>query len=435
VPYVAVDDTDSVKGMCTTFLLTEIIRSFPDLDVLGYPRLVRLNPNIPWKTRGNAALYVRLGKGYGKRFKIGDIVNKSVFGYSQGREAGSVDDVFSTVKSLVEKMAVFEDEKTNPGFAVTEKKPSESFYWKAVRRPVNLEDAVLELEKSGAIYGGFKNKRGLIGSAAALAWRPKKRTYELIAYRDRKRWGSPRKIDEKSVMDMDHEFPETFDNYDYGNGYMAITPHTPCPILYGIRSVSPDVLERARRTVRGEGAERWMIFMSNQGTDDNIVKRKISEIKGYESVAVRGKVMERPHTIDGGHVIFGISDGTGSIDCAAYEPTKEFRNIVRSLIPGDIVEVRGGVREGPFTINLEKMRIIKLEKNIVKLHNPKCPKCGKRMKSTGRGGYYRCRDCGTKVRGREETATIKRDIEEKWYEVPVCARRHLAMPLKLMPLL
>ena len=38
--FVAVDDTDSMKGNCTTFLATEIIREFQDLDLIGNPRLV-----------------------------------------------------------------------------------------------------------------------------------------------------------------------------------------------------------------------------------------------------------------------------------------------------------------------------------------------------------------------------------------------------------
>jgi tRNA(Ile2)-agmatinylcytidine synthase len=49
------------------------------------------------------------------------------------------------------------------------------------------------------------------------------------------------------------------------------------------------------------------------------------------------------------------------------------------------------------------------------------------MESAGRGQGYRCRDCGTaseRVRKR-----IDRDLERGWYEVPPCARRHVAKPL------
>ena len=73
--FIAVDDTDSMKGNCTTFLATEIIREFSDLDLIGNPRLVRLNPAVPWKTRGNGALVMRFGKGAGKKRLIGRIVS------------------------------------------------------------------------------------------------------------------------------------------------------------------------------------------------------------------------------------------------------------------------------------------------------------------------------------------------------------------------
>ena len=435
MPYISLDDTDSVKGMCTTFLLTEVIREFPEMDVIGYPRLVRLNPNIPWKTRGNAALSVRLGKGYGRKVKIGEIEGKGIYAYERGRDAGDIEEIFEKVKALVEKWAVFDDVKTNPGLVVSKRKIPEGYYWKAVRGVVELDDAISELDKVGAPYHGFKNRRGLIGATGALSWRPRKRTYELIAYRYPERWGTEREIDEESVKEMDRRFPETFDNYDYRNRYIAIKPNTPCPILYGIRAVVPYRLEEAHRTVKGEKEERWMIFQSNQGTDDHLVRKRISEINGYESVIIRGKVVGEPRTIEGGHVIFSIDDGTGVIDCAAYEPTKEFRDVVRELIKGDFIEVYGGVHDRPFTLNIEKMRVINLEKKIVKVHNPRCPKCGKRMKSTGRDGYYRCKRCGIKIKGGEEFEEMERKIEKGWYEVPVCARRHLAMPLKIRPLL
>ena len=74
--YVAVDDTDSVKGNCTTFLATEIIKELSDLDLIGNPRLVRLNPAVPWKTRGNGSLVMRFGKGIGGRRRIGMLDGK-----------------------------------------------------------------------------------------------------------------------------------------------------------------------------------------------------------------------------------------------------------------------------------------------------------------------------------------------------------------------
>ena len=76
--YLSVDDTDSTEGLCTTFLATEIIKSV-DLDLIGYPRLVRLNPAVPWKTRGNGSLSLKFGYGTGKKTKIGRIGNRDIF--------------------------------------------------------------------------------------------------------------------------------------------------------------------------------------------------------------------------------------------------------------------------------------------------------------------------------------------------------------------
>ena len=56
--HIGIDDTDSILGGCTTYtaalLFQELLsKGFKPLD---FPWLVRLNPNIPWKTRGNGAI-------------------------------------------------------------------------------------------------------------------------------------------------------------------------------------------------------------------------------------------------------------------------------------------------------------------------------------------------------------------------------------------
>ena len=60
--HLGLDDTDSEEGMCTTYLITIILQKLlkEETIMLDYPNLIRLNPNIPWKTRGNAALCLRL---------------------------------------------------------------------------------------------------------------------------------------------------------------------------------------------------------------------------------------------------------------------------------------------------------------------------------------------------------------------------------------
>ena len=56
------DDTDSPKGMCTTFLAYKIVDLLKkqDTEFLDFPKLIRFNPNIPWKTRGNGAVSMKI---------------------------------------------------------------------------------------------------------------------------------------------------------------------------------------------------------------------------------------------------------------------------------------------------------------------------------------------------------------------------------------
>jgi tRNA(Ile2)-agmatinylcytidine synthase len=429
--YIGIDDTDSKSAMCTTYLISELMREFSEHDVIGYPRLVRLNPNIPWKTRGNGAIAIRFGKGFGKGFIIGELDGKKCLGYFKGKDV-RIHNAKKRLDKIMEENAQFGDKNTNPAFIITQRKPPQLLYWKGVRSIVDLKEVKEILRNQGAVFKGYKNARGLIGAACALSWRPKDKTYEVIVYREKKRWGTKRRIDEKSVIRMDRDFSSTFNNYDYNNNEVVIAPNSPCPVLFGIRGNEPKDLPKAMNRIGTEKKDRWILFETNQGTDEHLLKKSIDRISKYQSVITSGRVRTFPRTIKGGHVFFTITN-RGKIDCAAYEPTKEFRALARKLVIGDRVEVYGGVRKEPLTINIEKLRILKLVEKYEKIGNPKCPKCKKRTKSMGRDAGYRCPKCKTKIK--EEYAVkrrIKRDIKEGFYEVPVCARRHLAKPLSRM---
>ncbi|MCG7852937.1 MAG: tRNA(Ile2) 2-agmatinylcytidine synthetase, partial [Methanosarcinaceae archaeon] len=54
---IGIDDTDSREGMCTTYLGAVLLDELTVYGtVVGYPLLIRLNPTIPYKTRGNASI-------------------------------------------------------------------------------------------------------------------------------------------------------------------------------------------------------------------------------------------------------------------------------------------------------------------------------------------------------------------------------------------
>ena len=60
--HLGVDDTDSIRGGCTTYIASLLVEKLKRLNVkfLDYPNLIRLNPNVPWKTRGNGAICLRI---------------------------------------------------------------------------------------------------------------------------------------------------------------------------------------------------------------------------------------------------------------------------------------------------------------------------------------------------------------------------------------
>ena len=61
--HIGIDDTDSPAGLCTTYLgtlLTYFILEEKEFRLIDYPQLIRLNPNVPFKTRGNGSVCIRV---------------------------------------------------------------------------------------------------------------------------------------------------------------------------------------------------------------------------------------------------------------------------------------------------------------------------------------------------------------------------------------
>ena len=415
--WIGIDDTDSKKGGCTTYIAAVLARRLEKIGakVLGYPRLIRLNPNCPYKTRGNAAIALKA-------------------------DAESIDPLRRIAVEVVEEYSEL-DEGAETGIAFLRGEPDErlrSFYWRAVRELIPLEDAFKLAEEVGAELIYYHDGKGVVGALAAIgADLEAGKTYELIAHRTREYWGTVRRIDPTSVFEMDRATrPYTFDNVDYETGEIRIAPHTPCPVLLGVRGVDPKILEKAFRMLRiHEPVEFVTIFESNQGTDAHYQKLRIRDLRDGVSAIVEGTVSEHPRTDIGSHVFFKLRDGTGEVFCAAYEPTKSFRKIVLQLIPGDEVIAFGAVKQKPqgLTLNLEKIYVRKLAKRVIR-RPPTCPNCGKRMKSLGKRRGYRCKKCGFKLgKEAEEALEVRRQLREGFYEVPPSARRHLTKPLSIEP--
>jgi tRNA(Ile2)-agmatinylcytidine synthase len=309
------------------------------------------------------------------------------------------------------------------------------YAFRAIYEFITIEEAEEFGKSVGCEIHKFKKGRGIIGSIAAISLPLKDYTYELLAYRSSENYGTKRCIDYESVYQMDKEtFPDTFENIDYSEDYIAIEPKTPCPVLYGIRSNTVDALKEAKNIVEvSEPIVDWCIFKTNQHTDMHIQKASdISSMKQFGCYEVVGEVKNKPTIIDGGHMFFYIFDESGEIECGAYEPTKNFRKVVSKLLPGDIIKVYGGIGEQN-TFNIEKFQVIKL--NDVEYKNPIC-QCGKRMTSAGKNKGFKCKKCGNRVESNEKVPIkIKRFLKNsQFYETPVSARRHLSKPLCRMNL-
>lgn len=405
--FIGIDDTDSEKGLCTTYLAAVMMERLQPLgDVVGRPKLIRLNPCARYKTRGNAALAFQL-------------------------ESDHPEEVKDVALETVLELSDFSGMNTNPGLVVAPNVTAEmtAFYRRAVTEILEIKEAKKLLDEEEIWYRGFKKGRGLIGALAAVGADLPDFTYELITYRERSRWGTPRSIDEKSVWRADAlTYPRTWDTVDHHNNRIVFAPHSGDPVLFGIRGSDPEAILEAFQTIKSEPVERSVLYQTNQGTDAHILNSVVDDVRDNHSYRLRGLVAEPAQAIAGGHLFFRLQKGASRINCAAFEPTKNFRAIVKQLALGDELEVYGSVQEG--TLNLEKINILRLA-DKVETSAPICPQCQRRMESAGKGQGYRCRRCKTRADGRVRILS-PRDLETGYYEVPPCARRHLSMPLVRM---
>ncbi|AUV80478.1 tRNA(Ile2) 2-agmatinylcytidine synthetase [Salinigranum rubrum] len=412
---IALDDTDSrERGMCSTYLATRLAETLVDAGSDVERRLlVRLNPAIEHKTRGNAAVALHT--------------------------SCAPSAAFDHACRAVERWSEFEDDRTSPGVVVAPGDPSAvpepiaRFARDAVRERHSLDAALSLAEEHGYDHRGWDGGRGRIGALAAVgAWAGMDEwTYEHISYRAFERCGTPREVDAETVFAAaDWGYPTVWDTVDRVEGEPVCVPNAPGPILYGVRGDDPVRCREVAERIESEPVDRRATFVTNQGTDAHLHDDDFGSLRDGRASRVSGVVTSAPETRRGGHVFFGFGpssetdvDDEGGVDCVAFEPTKRFRDRVRSLRRGDRLTVCGEVSAG--TLKLEKFAVRSLVR--VERATPTCPDCGRTMKSAGADQGYRCRDC--KTRSESVVEEVDRILEPGWYEVPPCARRHVAKPL------
>jgi tRNA(Ile2)-agmatinylcytidine synthase len=461
---VGIDDTDSREGgLCTTYVATLLAEAVADAGGRVAGRyLVRLNPAVEAKTRGNAALAVHV-----------DL---------------PVDRAFDLARRTVEEWALTADPHTSPGVVVAPGSPDDpdavpdpvaAFARAAVREHHDRERALELCERAGYRQAGWAGGRGRIGALAAVGARRGLAdvtwTYERIAYRAFDRCGTPREVDRESVFAAaEAAYPRAWDTVDRETGEAVCVPRAPGPVLYGIRGDDRGAVEGVAARIDSEPVARAATFETNQGTDVHLGPGRVGDLRDGRGYRVDGVVATAPETRRGGHVFVtlvppdepaddpgggdeegadldpdpdpdhGSRPGGPRLQCVAFAPTGRFRDRVRALRPGDRVTVCGeyGVRgdgpggdgelerdgdgDDPAALKLEKFAVrdlVRTERRV-----PACPDCGRSMESAGRDQGYRCRDCRTTAPGKERVP-VERELARGWYEVPPTARRHVAKPL------
>lgn len=411
------DDTDSRQGMCTTYLAYKVVDFLlkQKAKFVDHPLLIRLNPNIPWKTRGNGAVALRI-------------------------EVDNIEKIVEGVRALVEQNSHL-GVGANPGlvFYAGEKIPDsiKEFAERALYDVLSRKKALEVANANGVKCYTLGNGMGIVGALAAVGTQLEQdHTFEIIAYRKEQNCGKPRALSKGSVIAMSEEtYPNTYNNYDYKHERVLISPHGPDPIFCGIRGEDPNIVLQAFLMLDvAEELEGYMVFRTNHGTNMHLAHQfDLSNLKTYTSGHITGTVDGEPHVITGGHTFFKIRNDLGSALCAVYEPTG-LSNLAAKLCHEDVIKIGGGVRKAtskhPKVINVEYIQILKLAKKFEYL-NPLCKICSKRMKSEGKKKGYQCEHCGFKdPKAQKITVELPREIKEGLYVPVPKAHRHLTKPLQ-----
>jgi len=414
--HIGIDDTDSPKGMCTTFLAYKIINRLKkeNVDFLDFPNLVRFNPNIPWKTRGNGAVGIKISTTNPKKIK--NLVKKFVKQYSDVKNGANPGLVFC------------QDEKIPNEFT----KLSSDAMWKLIHR--NEAKKILSKHNFDFFYLG--NGQGLVGATGVLGYNFQDETYELLSYRKSSQFGKKRILDKSKVKKMQEKtYPNTFNSFDSKKNKVLLMPHGPDPVFYGVRGEDSMTLISASKMIQPrEKLAGYLIFKSNQGTGDHLKNKiDVNNFTPYTSGTLQGFVITKPIVSKGGHVFFSIIVDNVKINCAVYKPTR-ITDVAKELIVGDILKVGGGIRKAtkthPRILNLEFIQIIKLKKKYKSI-NPFCTNCKKHMKSKGKNQGFQCVRC-KKTANHKNRQFMTRSVEEKIYIPDVSAHRHLTKPVQRM---
>ena len=158
--WIGIDDTDSRDGGCTTFICFEFVCRLYEKGycLTGYPRLVRLNPQVPWKTRGNGSVAVDIAKNGKEKISFARRDNRMLY-LDPDADDGDVkrEEATSILEEVLDEYAEFDAADTNPAYVVSSEQFPSDFYQRAVHELVGIQDAVSMIESLDGSYNLMKN--------------------------------------------------------------------------------------------------------------------------------------------------------------------------------------------------------------------------------------------------------------------------------------
>ena len=200
--WIGLDDTDEREHGCTTHDFNELLNHLSSSGFsIDDPRLVRLWPFAPNRTRGNAALAAAIRTEESARLE------------------SCINSWFLTRFSDLKKGG--ELHSAQPVLIMTMNQLPESIYWDTVTQFVGLSDRLNQLETiPHRVWSTPAGQGGIIGASAAIAWRGTHDfTWECTAWRQTQ---GERRVPPNIVENMSELYPSTFMNRDPNAGRSLI---------------------------------------------------------------------------------------------------------------------------------------------------------------------------------------------------------------------
>lgn len=406
--WIGLDDTDSVDKGCTTWEFNLLLSHLESdgYEIKGQPRLVRLWPFAPQRTRGNAALSAEFDIGQDDEKHFQNSLEKWFMERFHSRKSAPLG--------------------SNPALCYSKSQLPEQWYWQGVRGFVELENRIKQLHSqlgcrfwTANLDESLEGLRGLIGASSAIAWAGEEDwTFEATAWRMPENIGGIRKVPYELVEKMSLQFPQCIMNRDPNAGKSLIAPRTPCPVLYGIRAETEESANSAHLWLQShadvENSVAYRVFRSNQATDDHL--ERITE----------GVITNSPVEVKGGHSSIQAYSGGRKFTLVAFKQGGEVNSLLKQLNVGDRISWLGLISPDG-SIHLEKLVVNSAVPRS--LTRPMCS-CGGRFARQGVGQPLRCEKC------RETSLSYwlgEGFANNSWVEPPFSQMRHLSRPLGREP--